>query len=487
VKSVFSFLLLACLTSAFAADDARVTPAVKLIEKVRPGIVPIFCREGNTVGSGAGVLVHHQGYILTADHVTQAREGVVIFGLTRVPYKIIGRLPERDLALLKVDLPSSIAPIRVGRSDDLRIGEPIIVGGNPGGRGLVFSQGTINAPSIDPTWPSLLAQTFFRDDAAEAALAAERKRSTGGRPEFIQFDAMSNKGNSGGALLNFHGDLIGIVVQKSTKEEAINWAIPVDRIRLWLPSFLQPEEVGGFWTGLTLDPLAADARITTLAPSSPAAQVDLQVGDVIQSVEGKPVRSALDWLVALVGREKGKSIKLTVQRQSTTLEKTLALGDYPGVATSADGKRPGVNYTLYRGRYRIDTGVKDLTSLERGELTTTTLDGLKARPKEDFSVVYEGYVEFPEAGLHRLWLGSDDGARLYLDNRLIIDNGLSHPYQELSHAIRVPKGLVPIRIEYYQGTGETKLSVTLRRGNVADTAPAMDLQLWRDAEEPRAK
>lgn len=466
------------------APDPRVTPAVKVIGEIQPAILPIFCQEGSGGVSGSGVLIHEQGYVLTADHVTRDRQGFVIFGLTRAPFKVVGRLPERDLALLKVDVPSTIAPVRLGRSHDLRPGEPIIVGGNPGGRGLVFSQGTINAPSIDPTWPNLLAKTFWRDDAADAALAKDMACSTGGRPQFIQFDAMSNKGNSGGALVNFLGELIGIVAQKAPGEDAVNWAIPIDRIRLFLPYFVQPEETRGFWTGLTIDPLAAGAVIEKVAASSPAVEAGLQPGDIIESVEGKPLRSGLDWLLALFGQNPAQPLALVVQRQGMKLEKSLPLASYPvPTAVPADSKKPGLNFTAYRGRIRAETGAKDLTAAEHGEVGTLTIDALAARLKNEFSVVFEGYIEFPQAGLHRLWLGSDDGARLFLDGQLVIDNGLSHPYSELSRAVRVPKGLLPVRIEYYQGGGEAKLTLALRAGNPADPAPALPLGLWRDAGE----
>ena len=131
MRSFVHLLLFFLWLGPLHADDPRITPAVTLIEKIRPAIVPIFTRAGDSGSAGTGVVIHEQGYILTADHVTKDHEGVVIFGLTRVPYKIVGRLPERDLALLKVNLPKPITPIPLGRSHDLRAGEPIVGGGNP--------------------------------------------------------------------------------------------------------------------------------------------------------------------------------------------------------------------------------------------------------------------------------------------------------------------------------------------------------------------
>ena len=481
-------LLFSLLPGLLHADDPRITPAVTLIEKIRPAIVPIFSRAGDSsVGAGTGVVIHEQGYILTADHVTADREGVVIFGLTRVPYKIVGRLPERDLALLKVTLPKPITPIPLGRSHDLRAGEPIVVGGNPGGRGMVFSQGTVNTPSMEPSWPNLLAMTFWRDEQEHEKSAPERMRSPGGRPNFIQFDAMSNKGNSGGALLNIRGELIGIVVQKSTKEEAVNWAIPVDRIRVWWPYFAQPEESGDVWAGLTMDPLANGAQVLDVAPGSPAAKAGIRNGDVIQKIGGAPLGSGADWVLDLFARKPGDSLSLTVLRGAETLTSTLSLEAYPSTpAISQTDRKPGLNFAVYRNyAYRGEANLKDefhgKTPDDTGNMPAVSVDDLKTREKENFAVILEGYLEFPTSGIHRLWLGADDGARLFVDGRLVIDNGLAHPYQELSRAVRVRQGLVPVRIEYFESRGESRLTLSAGPGD-SEADRTSELKLWRDVK-----
>ena len=483
VKLCIGVLCWLVLAGVVAGQDPRITPAVELIAKIQPAIVPIFSRSGDAgVVSGTGVVVHERGYILTADHVTRDREGVAIFGLTRVAYQIVGRLPERDLALLKVELPKPIAAIPLGRSHDLRAGEPIVVGGNPGGRGVVFSQGTINAPSIDPTWPSLLAKTYFRDDLMEDKLATAKAQSTGGRPEYIQFDAMSNKGNSGGPLLNLRGELIGIVVQKSLAEESINWAIPIDRIRLWFPYFIQPEERGGFWAGLGVDLLAREARVGDVAAASPAAKAGIASGDVVQSVGGKPVRSGLDWLLGLDGRKSGDALELTLRRGGLAHDKTLQLAEYPaGEEIKPGNRQPGLNVSIYRGISRLQEDFKMRKPDGRGHSPSVAVDDIKKREKENFAAVFTGYLEFPQSGLHRLWLGADDGARLFLNGRLVIDNGLSHPYQELSRSVRVPKGLVPVRIEYFESRGDARLTLKISPEGSPGDRPS-EFKLWRDAE-----
>jgi hexosaminidase len=185
----------------------------------------------------------------------------------------------------------------------------------------------------------------------------------------------------------------------------------------------------------------------------------------------------------LEGREKGASINMTLQRQGMTLKKTLHLRDYPAPAMTRDGRKPGLNFSIYRGRSGLQSGLTGVAPSDRGELSSISVDEIKGREKENFAVAFEGYLEFPEAGLYRIWLGADDGAELFLDGRLVIDNGLNHPYQELSRTVLAPKGLVPLRLEYFQGRGEARLTLAVRPDGSAASDPAMELNFWRDVRE----
>src|SRR4051794_8256606 len=90
--------------AAFGDENARFTPTVAVIEKINTAIVPVFAQTSKeSWGAGSGAVVHKDGFLLTADHVTRDFQGVALFGLDRAPFEIAGRLPERDLAVLKVD------------------------------------------------------------------------------------------------------------------------------------------------------------------------------------------------------------------------------------------------------------------------------------------------------------------------------------------------------------------------------------------------
>lgn len=443
-----------CLSSVWSQDSSRITPAVKVIQQIQAGVVPIFATTNST---GTGAVFHESGFILTADHVTTNAKGVVLFGLHRAEYEIVGRVPERDLAVLKVsDLSHLKAAIRIGRSNDLHLGEPIIVGGNPGGRGIVYSQGIINSASIEPSWPNILVKSFWRNETDD--LQGKRERSTGGRPDFIQFDATTNKGNSGGPVVNFDGSLIGLAVSKSTNEEGTNWAIPIDRIRMFMPYLIPAEEMGGFEVGLEVDMLADQGSVMTVLEGSAAWDAGIRSGDILLRVEKQPIRQAHEWLLMLWGRKPGETLSVDLLRgsQSKTVELELRAASAEAVVPKGE-KVAGVQYQLYDGLF---PSVPDYTALKpsvKGIVESLDLNLVNTSEKRSYSIVYSGYLEFPEAGLVRIGIGSDDGSKLHLNHQLIIDNDLAHGFQMLTRWVRVPRGLVPFRVEYIEVGGDRGL------------------------------
>jgi S1-C subfamily serine protease len=448
---------------SIAEDSQRVTPTVKLIELVGTAVVPLFVQTSKDAGgSGSGAVIHESGFILTADHVTRNFKGVALFGLERAPFSIVGRCPERDMAILKVP-PSFVRSVMpLGRSNDLKAGEPIIVAGNPAGRGIVFSQGIVTSPSIDPSWPNVLVKSYWRNEMQEAQ--ERQQRSTGGRPDFIQFDASSNRGNSGGPLINFDGNIVGIVATKSFIEEGISWAIPADRVRLLLPYMIQPEEMGGFFVGMEMDPLASTAIVQSVVEGSPADNAGLLSGDQIVSMQGQTVASSADWLMLLDGHKPNEQLAIQYQRDGMPHDCTIILAEYPlPVDIDKNEKLTGLSYQFYKGRFAKMPEFKDLQVTKTGTVNAPTSDQIIEPSEIDFAIVFEGFVEFPDSGLYRMELGSDDASRLFLNHRLVIDNDLPHPYQKLSKWVRVAKGLTPFRLEYAETSGEKSLTLEARK------------------------
>ena len=444
-------------TNGWCQDSARVTPSVKVIQQIQAGVVPIFTA---TNSAGTGAVFHESGYILTADHVTTNAKGLALFGLHRADYEIVGRVPERDLAVLKVnDLSELKTAIRIGRSNDLLLGEPIIVGGNPGGRGIVYSQGIINAASIEPSWPNILVKSFWRNETDD--LLGKRERSTGGRPDFIQFDATTNKGNSGGPVVNFDGDLIGLAVSKSTNEEGTNWGIPVDRIRMLMPYLIPAEEVGGFEVGLQVDMLGDQAVVSQVLEGSAAWEAGIRSGDVIQKVDQQFIRQGHEWLLGLWGRKAGDTVHVTFSRDMKSENVPLELRASPVESLVLnEEKTPGVHYEFYDGLFPSIPDYSILQSVMQGIVEKVDLNLVNTSEKRSYSIVYSGYIQFPKAGLVRMGIGSDDGSKLYLNNNMVIDNDLAHGFQALTRWVRVPRGLVPFRVEYIEVGGDRGLELS---------------------------
>lgn len=443
-----TLLLLASCVVACAASP-RETPTVQLIRQVEGAVLPIFAEpEKGRISSGTAAVIHPDGFLLSNDHVMLGKPGVAIIDRRRYNFRVIGRLPGKDIALLELRAPQTPNPIPFGRSHDLMAGEPVLAVGNPGGRGIVYTQGIISAPSIMRD-VSALAVTFFKT----------------GRDEFIQFDAASNPGNSGGPLINALGQQIGIVSAGVHHEENINYAIPIDRVRRLFNHLLPLEEIANVWSGLEVDLLADQAVITKIAVKSPAAKAGLKLGDVLTRVAGKPARTGLDWSLNLLKQKAKRHVDLVYQRNGNRHETRLEFAPYPlAPVADPDGKQPGLRFKAYEGEFKVMPDFEKLKPYKEGVAQTLATEDLAGR-EERFALVFEGYIEIPKDGVYRLTLGSDDGSKLFFDQRLLIDNDDNHPLQELSRVVRVKAGLHPVRIEFFDFTGEAILQLSINDRN----------------------
>ena len=279
-----TFLLLSTLiySDTPLPDSPRVTPIVRLIREIEPCVAAIFClEEGGRVQSGSGTVIHPDGFILTNNHVVSKDSGYVLLKDDQPKkFHVAGRLPAKDLAIVRVDAGRSLPTVPVGRSHDVLTGEPVIIAGNPGGRGITFTTGILSSRAFLAGGPSALFM---------ATVPKSR------RERFLQFDAASNPGNSGGPLVNMEGELIGIVSGAVPQEQNIGFAIPVDRIRRFFQRTVEPGVRRGFSTGVELDPLDAGAVVSGVGADSPAEASGLRKSDVIAAVDGRPIRHAMDW------------------------------------------------------------------------------------------------------------------------------------------------------------------------------------------------
>lgn len=432
------------------AESPRVTSTVRLIRNLKDGVVAVFSDGKDFFIAGSGSVIHESGFILTNNHVVEDRPGHVLFADgTVLTYELFGRITEKDIAVIKVKADHPFTRIPPGHSNDLMAGEPILVMGNPGARGLVFSSGILSSTGIFPKGPNALAMARFQEST---------------RDRFLQFDATSNQGNSGGPLVNAEGRQIGMVTLKDPHENNTNYAIPMDRIRAWLLDLLAPEERYGIWLGIKIDMQAEHAAVTAVEKDSPAAQAGVKAGDVITAVEHEPVRDPIDWLLGVCRTKGTKSLAFTVQRDGKSIDIGTERDPYPAPKLeAAEGKKSGLQYTLYYAEHLQTlpdfSKLTPETSGVASNLDPTLLAGLR---KEHYAIVYEGYLKLDGEGFQRLVLSIDDGARLFLDGRLVLEDDGPHAPQEASGPICVHPGLHHLRIEYYNGVGAGELKLFLR-------------------------
>ena len=346
-KACTAFLILLALAGPARAgapetDPARRSRVVEAVERAGPAVVNIsteqvviqrplpvdpffeeFFRDffdsrphrSTRRSLGSGVIVRGDGTILTNEHVI-LRGGhihVTLADGSEYEAKLVGRDPDADLAVLRINAGRQLSYMALGSSSDLMIGETVIAIGNPFGLSHTVTTGVVSA--------------------------TKRTLQTGGRTftDFIQTDASINPGNSGGPLLNILGQLIGINTAIYGNAQGIGFAIPVDRVRRALDSLVsgrpQPESDPN---QLAWDRLGIQVRdddrglaVARVRDGSAAERVGVQRGDRLLGVDG----DALDSLDAL-----GERLQATRSAPSVVL--SIGRGPY----------RYDVELPLARGR-----------------------------------------------------------------------------------------------------------------------------------------
>ncbi|MEK0444877.1 MAG: hypothetical protein RLZZ399_198 [Verrucomicrobiota bacterium] len=258
--------------------------------------------EQTQTGLGSGVVVSPEGYILTNDHVVSGMEEIRV-QLTdgRVePADLVGTDPQTDIAVLKIRGPVSALPL--GDSDRVRVGQPVLAVGNPFGLQETVTQGIISAKG-----------RAVQDSGVE----------------FLQTDAAVNQGNSGGPLLNFRGEIIGInsaIYSKSGAWLGISFAIPANVAKQSMESILKTGRVQRQTLGVSTMDLTPElarrfglrepvgALVTRVRKGSPAEKSGIQPGDVIVGVNGQILRSRSELQQSLAGKKVGSRLQLSVVR-----------------------------------------------------------------------------------------------------------------------------------------------------------------------------
>ena len=323
---------------------SQLSPGVVTIISIFDGPVSVL-EDGGEGGQGSGFVLDDEGYIATNAHVVTVEEDnsaeaervfVQFSDGNRVPAEVVGKDPNADFALLKVDPEGlDLTPLRLGDSSRLSVGEPVAAIGSPFGEEQSLSVGVVSA--LDRNIRSL---TRF------------------GIGDAIQTDAAINPGNSGGPLLDARGRVIGINAQIKSQSgggEGVGFAIPVDAVRRSLRELRKEGQVDYGYLGvrtLILWPQLAErlglaaaggAIVQEVEPDSPAEDKGLDAGDETIEFQGQPdIPSEGDVIVAVDGE------RLTRKQDLADVISRHGAGDEVVLTVVRDGERRRVALTLGR-------------------------------------------------------------------------------------------------------------------------------------------
>jgi S1-C subfamily serine protease len=288
-------------------------------------------------GAGSGFVIDPRGYVLTNYHVVQGAQAISVTLGDRSHYdaKMVGADERNDIALVKIDPKDRKLPVlTMGDSDRLQVGQKVLAIGNPFGFQSTLTTGVVSA--LGRTVQT--SQTTFIDGA-------------------IQTDAAINQGNSGGPLLDSHGDVIGInsaIFTPSGTTAGIGFAIPINTARIIAQDLITEGRVHRAYMGVEARVLTAPVAealnlrvdqgllIERVTPGGPAERAGLRGGsqaailgmrriliggDVLVSIDGRPITSQLDLNLAMNRKRPGDKVKVEFYRGGKKMETEVTLGD----------------------------------------------------------------------------------------------------------------------------------------------------------------
>lgn len=274
-------------------------------------------RQFKSTSLGSGFIINRDGYILTNNHVVQnATEiSVKLSDGREFKAKMIGRDPKTDIALIKIEA-SDLPVIPFGNSDKLEVGEPVLAIGNPFGLNQTVTSGIVSAKG--------------------------RFIGEGPYDNFIQTDASINRGNSGGPLINVHGEAVGIntaIFSPTGGSIGIGFAIPIDMAKEVLPQLRERGTVTRGWLGVAIQQMTPElaktfglkqpdgALVSDVVDGSPAEHAGVKQGDVILEFDGKKVKSSTELPHIVASTSVGKEVVVKVIRDGAELPLRVKVGE----------------------------------------------------------------------------------------------------------------------------------------------------------------
>ena len=362
---------------------------------VTPAVVHIKIRFNGSAGygaSGSGVIISADGFIATNNHVVENASAidVILFDKRAFSAKLIGRDPNTDLALIKVDA-KNLPVVQYGNSDKVQVGEWVLAVGFPLSLNTTVTAGIVSAKARSIGIINRPGNNIrHNNQASEPNRAVE---------SFIQTDAAINSGNSGGALVNTSGELIGInsaIASQTGSYAGYSFAIPINLAKKILDdlkvfgvvkrgvlgvSFPSPAAEDQYLKQQGFNPTSVKGvYIIGVQNQSAAAAAGLKEGDIIQSIDGIVLNSSTEFSERIARHKPGDVIKLIYQRNGDTASVSVTLKsddtvktEYPeaksNTALDQIYKRLGANFAP------LTADIKQYYNLNTGVLVTKVLTG----------------------------------------------------------------------------------------------------------------
>jgi serine protease Do len=321
-----------------------------------------FQQEPNRIpetGTGSGVVVRRDGYILTNNHVVRDADKirVTLEDGRAFDAEVVGTDPKSDVAVIKIKA-DGLDAAKLGNSDQLEVGEWVLAVGNP-----FQLSSTVTAGIVSAVGRSNIGLADYED--------------------FIQTDAAINPGNSGGALVNLDGDVVGIntaIASRNGGNQGIGFAIPINMAGRIMDSLISHGKVVRGWMGVSIQNIndttaeifgmdrPHGALVGQVTPASPAEDAGIRQGDVIVSIDGEQVKDVEDLQLKIVDHDPGAKVDLGILRDGKERSITIELGELPAdeAAKAEDGGERGSPSS--RSTDLLGMSLEELTRPVRTEL-----------------------------------------------------------------------------------------------------------------------
>jgi len=266
-------------------------------------------------GVGSGFIMSREGYILTNNHVVEEADQIKVKLSNGKEYegKVVGRDPKTDLALVKIEGSSDLQPLKLGNSEDLKVGSWVVAVGSP----------------------------FGLEQTVTAGIVSAKGRVIGSGPydNFIQTDASINPGNSGGPLVNLKGEVVGINTAIIAEGQGIGFAIPINMAQEIASQLQNQGHVTRGWLGVNIQEVTPElaksfglkdnkgALVSQVVPNSPAEKAGIEQGDVILQFDGKEVSDSKELPRIVASTPVGKSVTVKIARDGKVTDRQVKLGE----------------------------------------------------------------------------------------------------------------------------------------------------------------